>query len=218
MNLNRCAAALAGLVLVCSSAPVAAVQLVPVGYSAPNGYTGTYQYWDDLYTGSGCKTCDGVALAGGLGDLTDGVIATSGWAVAEAPAGPGPYVGWFGINPVLTFNFGSQVQVNSATFYFDDSSTNGVNPPLAVVINGQSYTVPNPTANVPFGFTVSSLALDVTSLTVSFTRNANWVFASEVRFDGVSAVPEASTSTMLAAGAAFLALALRRRVKPSRLR
>lgn len=217
MDLNRCAAALAGLALACSYAPATAVQVVPLSYSAPNGYSGTYQYWDDLYTGSGCKTCNGAALSGGLGDLTDGVIASLGWSAAEAPAGPGPYVGWFGINPVLTFNFGSQVQINSATFYFDDASTNGVNPPLAVVINGQSYPVPNPVANVPFAFTVSSLALDVTSLNVSFIRDTNWVFASEVRFDGVSVVPESSSAMMLAAGAAFLTLALRRRnARPNR--
>ncbi|MFV2066020.1 MAG: hypothetical protein ACC645_03505 [Pirellulales bacterium] len=44
------------------------------------------------------------SLSGGLGDLTDGVIATENWYIVEPPDGPnGPYVGWnHGNTPVIS--------------------------------------------------------------------------------------------------------------------
>jgi predicted methyltransferase len=38
-----------------------------------DGNTGSWEYWDQSQTGFGSVTCDGAALSGGLGDLTDGV-------------------------------------------------------------------------------------------------------------------------------------------------
>lgn len=205
------AASLAALAWLLSCGSAQAVQVVPIAYDMPNGYTGNYQYWDDLYTGTGCKTCNGAPLSGGLGDLTDGVIATTNWDVAEAPAGPGPYVAWVGINPTIRFEFGSTVAIDSATIYFDDASNNGVAPPLQVIINGQNFAVPNPPANVPFAFTASSLSFLGTTLDMTFIRNTSWTFASEVRFDVTTPVPELATLPMLAGGAVFVALAVRRR-------
>ena len=81
-------------------------------------------------------TTDGAPLSGGLGDLTDGVIATDNWVVTEPPAGNGPYVGWT-IDPVITFNFAPGTTVNAMTIYVDDANGNGgVSTPGGVRING----------------------------------------------------------------------------------
>ena len=76
--------------------------VTPTSYDMPNGYTGSYEYWDESYTGSGNTAADGDPLSGGLGDLTDGVVASDNWYVVEAPLGPGPYVGWT-IDPTISF-------------------------------------------------------------------------------------------------------------------
>lgn len=187
-----------------------AIQVVPIAYSMPNGSTGNYQYWDDSYTGSGCLTCNGAALSGGVGDLTNGVVATGSWDVVEAPAGPGPYVGWNLTNPTINFDFGAAVIINSVSFHFDNN--NGVFAPNSVVIAGQSYTIAPPTSSGPFWFTVSGLNLNTSTVPITLVRNGNWLFASEIRFDNVSAVPEASTSLMMALGGLMMGgVALRRR-------
>ena len=65
-----------------------AVPIVPTSYEMPNGTTGTYSYWDDSYDGTGNNQLNFAALAGGTGDLTDGVIAVDNWFVEEPPLGP----------------------------------------------------------------------------------------------------------------------------------
>lgn len=57
---------------------------MPNGNGTATG--GFFNYWDRDYTGNGSvapisapHTNDGEALSGGLGDLTDGVIATQDW-------------------------------------------------------------------------------------------------------------------------------------------
>ncbi len=54
-------------------------QIRPVSYDAPNGYTGSYEYWDESYSGIGDTSIDGAALTGGLGDLADGIVANDNW-------------------------------------------------------------------------------------------------------------------------------------------
>jgi len=69
--------------------------VAPDSYDMLNGNTGSYNYWDETYNGSGCVTCDNAALSGGRGDLTDGIIATETglspkrrWATVLMSAGP----------------------------------------------------------------------------------------------------------------------------------
>src|SRR5438067_2130557 len=73
-------------------------QLTPISYDMPNGFGrasgGMYNYWDKQYTGTGSTMTDGALLTGGLGDLTDGVIAGGHWYDVENIQGTGPYVGW----------------------------------------------------------------------------------------------------------------------------
>jgi hypothetical protein len=169
--------------------------LAPISYDMDNGNSGAYNYWDQIYTGTGSTTTDGAALTGGLGDLTDGVIASSNWNIAEAPAGNGPYVGWVNKNPTITFNFGTTVWIDSVTLYLDDANLGGVLQPGSVDINGNNYVVTDPTPGdfLPFGITFSGLNATGSTLTLQLFRQNSWVFLSEVEFDGhvvSSAIPE----------------------------
>ena len=80
--------------LAAMAGPVKAAFVSPVTYDMRNGDTGSYNYWDKNYTGSGSTTTDSALLTGGLGDLTDGIVTTLNWYAAEPPTGgDGPYVG-----------------------------------------------------------------------------------------------------------------------------
>ena len=148
--------------------------LNPTSYDMPNGYTGSYNYWDKNYSGTGSvsgagpMTANGESLSGGLGDLTDGVIAANNWYIDEPPrGGEGPYVGWLYITPIITFNFGETVVVDSMTLYLDDANGyGGVNPPASVDINGTNYLVTDPASGAPFSVTFSGLNAIGSSLTL----------------------------------------------------
>ncbi|MFL6659977.1 MAG: PEP-CTERM sorting domain-containing protein [Massilia sp.] len=182
----------------------------PVSYDMLNGNTGSYTYWDDSYTGSGCTTCDNAALTGGTGQLTDGIIATDNWYVTEAPSGPGPYLGWT-LDPTITFHWNATTSVNSVTFYLDDSDgAGGVSPPQSITVNGVNYLVADPAGPAPFSFTASGFAFTGTDLVVTLFRSNGWVFLSEVDFaDGVN-VPEPSSVLLLMIGLGGLAAVGRR--------
>lgn len=193
--------------------PGVAATVVPDSYAMLNGQTGSFQYWDQSYSGAGNPSGTLSALSGGTGDLTDGIIATENWNVAEAPAGNGPYVGWLAIDPVITFVFDALYSFNSITFHFDDSNgAGGVQPPRSVLVNGLSSAVPNPASGAPFAFTLdlSTLAPTATLEATIFRAPSSWVFLSEVTFDAqVSAVPVPASLTLL--GGALFGLGMMRR-------
>ena len=101
-----------------------AASISPISYDMLNGngqaIGGSFNYWDKNYTGSGNTNQDNAPLSGGLGDLTDGVIATDNWLNVENVAGEGPYVGWLSLDPTITFNFANIVNIDSVTIYVDD--------------------------------------------------------------------------------------------------
>ena len=202
------------IVALAACLPAGSAVAAPSYYNMLNGGTASYNYWDESYNGSGCVTCDYASLSGGRGDLTDGFIATSNWLVSEAPAGNGPYVGWLGINPTITFHWNSSTTINSVTFYFDDpNGLGGVRLPASVLVNGTSYTITNPASAVPIAFTASGVNFTGTDLVVTIQRAVNsWTFLSEVEFNGVSnAVPEPTTLALLGLGLAGLAATRRRK-------
>lgn len=201
-----CAAAIA-----LAATPVFAASVVPLSYTMLNGNTGNYTYWDESYTGTGDVTGDGAPLSGGTGDLTDGVIATDNWNVVEAPAGNGPYVGWYDLDPEITFAFGTAHGFTFVRFYFDDADGyGGVFSPDAVTVNGITGLVADPGGPAPFSYTLDLTSLAPTdTLRTTITRGGPWTFLSEVTFY-VATVPLPTGLPLLAGALGCLGL-LRRR-------
>lgn len=158
-----------------------AVGVSPISYDMPNGQTGAFSYWDDSYNGLGNPNISLDPLSGGVGDLTDGVIANQNWNLQS-----GLYVGWQSVDPVITFNFAQVRTFNSVTFHFDDSNGNGgVQPPVSVRHLMIDTAVPDGASGAPFAFllalggeTASSLTFQINSLGAGA-----WVMLSEVEFD-----------------------------------
>jgi len=198
--------------------PAAAQTVVaPIAYDMPNGYgqanMGSFNYWDKAYTGSGNTSLDFDPLSGGLGDLTDGVVATGRWDAVENLEGTGPYVGWAAIDPVITFRFAQAHTFSQVTVWHDDANGYGnVATPQAFTVTvgavSQRFEITDPAGDTPLastlvlgpGFTGDTLALQV-------HRFDTATMLSEVQ---ISAVPEPASAALLAAGAGLL-LALRRR-------
>ena len=154
-------------------------------YTMQNGETGAYTYWDDTYDGSGSPTTSGALLSGGVGQLTDGVVATQNWNL-----NPQPYVGWNTIVPDITFFFGGVMDVDSVTLHLDDSNGNGgVAPPSAMelTVGGRVYNgvIADPASGAPFAVTFSGLGLQGNSARLRLFDGAGpWIFVSEVTFRG----------------------------------
>ncbi len=195
--------ALVTVIATLAAGAASAASVAPASYDMQNGNSGSFNYWDDKYNGSGNNTADGSTLSGGLGDLTDGVIASKNWNLVEGPRGPnGPYVGWRGIDPVVNFNFASSLLFNSMTFHFDDSNGyGGVSQPGRVMVNGLQQVVSENAGSAPFSFTFDLSGVTTNTLSTTIFRNGGWVFLSEVTFDAApSPVPVPASLPLLAAG------------------
>jgi hypothetical protein len=189
---------------------------MPNGNGVASG--GSFNYWDRSYNGSGSVTTDNAPLSGGLGDLTDGVIATQNWNLVENVAGTGPYVGWRNLDPTITFQFASTASFDSVVIDFDDSDGNGgVAAPLGVVINGTNFAISDPAGSAPFAATFQLGGLNTSQIVIQIKRRAQWVFASEVRFFGptTTVVPEPGTIASACLGAVVLLTAHRHRRRRS---
>ena len=191
-------------------APLAFSQTV-TSYDMLNGNGvasgGNFNYWDLDYSGSGQTNVDNSPLSGGLGDLTDGVVATDNWFNVENTAGTGPYVGWRFADPSVVFHFAGVTPIGQVTVYSDDSDhTGGVNLLSGVVINGTFFDVDeNSAGSEPKALVFSGLGLVTDTVELTFVRSDEWAFVSEVQFD---AIPE--PVTLLTLGAALLVSRRRR--------
>ena len=197
------------------TAGASAQTVLPTSYAMPNGYGvangGSFNYWDARYSGSGDRLQDYAPLSGGLGDLTDGVIATQRWEQVENLDGTGPYVGWNKGEPwLITFEFASSQSFHTVTVWHDDANGFGdIAPPAAftVTVGGvtQRFEVVDPPGDAPFA-SVLTLAPGMVGhqLVLGVERFSNGVMLSEVQF--TAAVPEPSAALLLAAGLAALRL------------
>lgn len=203
---------LVGSVLVVCTSVQAGVSLNPTSYDMVNGQSGLWNYWDESYSGTGNTSVDGAPLSGGLGDLTDGFSPTENCSSVEAPAGPGPYVGWYLVDPIITFNFAAAHTFESINIHFDDlDGYGGVDNPSGVTINSTLYGISDPVGYAPFwaNIDVTGQSLTTNTLTVQLHRAHHWVFASEVEFVGsaneVDFVVTGERSTVPAPSAFLLA-------------
>lgn len=177
---------------------------------------GSFNYWDKAYTGAGATTTDGAALSGGLGDLTDGVVASDFWYNTENSAGTGPYVGWYDAvtpNPVITFNFAGATTVNGISIHVDNSYAGRVFAPGTILVDGVVQTFTAPTIGTIGWINLTGLNFTGASHTIEFDQDPNlrgWTFVSEITFDG-GAVPEPATWTLMIGGFGLAGAALRRR-------
>lgn len=195
-----------GLILVVLAAfPLAeALALSVTSYSMNNGAHGTYNYRDFTY--SNCAgVCDitNASLSGGVGKLTDGVSPTQNWyQYGEAT----PWVGWDGnqgqSNPVVTFNFGGIVNIDSITVWVDNSlGAGGVWHPASISVDGLDFSLPLDNVDPsPRAYTISNLGIVGSSVTLQFAQqpSSQWLMVGEVSFEGTTAVPEPATLSLMA--------------------
>ena len=193
----------------CGSKSCQAEMLHPTSYDLPNGQLGgdVPNFFDDTYTGTGNKHAVLAPLTGGLGDLTDGVIATTNWNGQYLR-----YVGWASIDPKITFHFQNQVSLDDVKFYFDDAEFGGVDNPAGVTISNGTTSlfapVSDPPGNAPFVFDFNTHGLSGTDFDVTLHRTfvnggERWVMVSEVQFtgtQGTASVPEPSSMALLGVG------------------
>ena len=211
----------ASVMAIAFAAPAAAVTpIFATSYDTPNGdgqaHTGTYNYWDKNYTGSGSTTTDGAALTGGSGDLTDGVVASGLWNTVEIdPSGTGPYVGWIkenSLNPLVTFHFAGSPTINGIGIHLDNSGIGGVLSPSAIWIDGVNTAFTAPLLGTAGFVNFTGLTLTGNTHSIQFFQPsaATWTFVSEVQFFS-GAVPEPASWAMMIAGFGIVGGAMRRR-------
>jgi hypothetical protein len=181
---------------------------LPVSYDTT---TNVDAWRDDSYSG----TVSDFVLSGGLGDLTDGIIATGGFTPG---GGVDPYVAWIDVQPPILFDFGANIRLSSVTLYYDDNNGgNNVNVPqqfsltptggatlTQTVINNLPSSEPNSTT-LSFG-----AGLVGQTFTLDIIGSDRFVFISEVAFVG-AAVPLPAGLPMLVMGLGALGLMKRRR-------
>lgn len=204
--------------LVMAAAPAFATSIAPVSYDMINGggqaSGGSYNYWDRNYSGLGSTTTDGAYLSGGLGKLTDGIVATGRWDVTANVAGTGDYVGWRDgaqTDPLITFHFTGAPTISSISIQLDNTGYGGVYGPEDIYVDGvaQSFTNPSGIGTI----TLSGLSLTGNTHTLQLNQSAGWVFVSEISFDGRAgaAVPEPANWAMMLIGFGAVGAGLRRR-------
>ncbi|CAM3191262.1 PEP-CTERM sorting domain-containing protein [Sphingomonas antarctica] len=195
--------------------PATAAQIVPTTYTTVNGQGAAscncYNYWDKKYNGAGAQTTtDSALLTGGVGDLTDGIIATTTWDQVENYSGEGPYVGWYNYftpNPLVTFNFAHVGSIDTVRIHLDNSNYGGVAGPASILIDGMAQNFTNPSLGTAGFVTLAGLNLTGNIHTVQFQQQSgHWVFVSEVQFLGTLAgsVPEPTAWAMLVVGLGFV--------------
>lgn len=194
-----------------ASASASAATLSPVSYSMVNGRTGFQNYLDETYGGPGASGNPLVAsslLSGGLGQLTDGVIGTND-ILAN---GSFDWVGWLEVTPIVTFDFGSVVTIETLAVHAASVSNvfGDVDLPGSILWefsnDGVSFgtsltrTTSSAESNDPSSQWLSSS----TSQSARYVRATlsdgvqPWIFVSEFAFTGVP-TPGAAGLALMAA-------------------
>jgi len=175
--------------------------IISTGYITTNGQTGAWIYQDDTYLPCAASSCttDLALLSGGSGRLTDGVAPAFSWNSSGQGNGTTlPWVGWYAIDPTITFNFAEGPAILQVGLYLDNTPGRGVSLPSQVIIGGQSFAV---TPDTQFGprwvyFDVSPIS--ATSLDITLDKTAgNWLMLGEVSFDSSADAPEPASVLLI---------------------
>jgi len=160
--------------------------IMPTSYDMLNGETGTYTYFDDSYNGLGNNSQPLSPLSEGLGDLTDGVIATQHWNSTS-----GPYVGWVSVDPTITFHFAEPMRVDVVTLQLDDDGGGGgvhVPTDVTITMGGTTLVFPvsDPAGESPFAFSCADLGMagDTLEITLADYSTSGYMMLSEIEFYG----------------------------------
>jgi len=123
-------------------------------------------------------------LSGGLGYLTDGNVNTQHWY----QVGGVGYLGWYSINPEITFNFNGTVNINQVGIHVDNTPGSGdVRYPAsaAITMGGVTDTFsidPSSTWDTSW-FYFNTTGLSGNTLELTLFRNT-WIMLDEVSFAG----------------------------------
>jgi len=204
---------LAALTLAGAFTQASAAIVTPISYDMPNGEIGSFTYFDESYSGSGNTAVSDALLAGGLGDLTDGVLATAHWYDQ-----PGPYVGWAQVVPEIVFHFASATAFTAATFYFDEQYGTGyVYLPTSIEFDtGAGFQTYAPTITsvgplAKYDFDLTGALTSTITARLNHPAGQTVIMLTEVTFDGTSPTPEPAMWATMLAGFGLVGGALRRR-------
>lgn len=212
--------------LLACTASASAATLPVNSYDMINGSASTpgLSLRDDTYTGgTGNPGVNYSTLAGGKGDLTDGLIAASNWNIT-----PAEFVGWSQIyvpSPVITFHFARVMDFSDVSIHMNwgySASSVDFSVDRTTWIN-RAINLPDPPtgANFQAGFTDIGLTGDTLVMRLNdrspFYWNSNyipadWILISEVSISGSPApIPEPTMTSLLLAGFGVVCVAARRR-------
>lgn len=179
--------------------------MVPVSYSMQNGQSGGYHYWDDAYAGTtGSPTVDGGLLAGGLGQLVDGVVGADDWQANFGNGSAYEWVGWESIEPIITFDFSRSIVLSKIGVHVNNNQAGGVFLFTSITV---SFSDDGVNFRDPVLFTTTTADRANTSarfidvpvtgsgrfVRAAFTDGnpGAWVFISEIQFFSCGPAPSA---------------------------
>ncbi|MEI6320024.1 MAG: PEP-CTERM sorting domain-containing protein [Pseudomonadota bacterium] len=188
-----------------------AATVTPLSYVATpaegQAQGGSFNYFDD-----------------GGRQLIDGIFGGNNW---QSDLGNGPaqeWVGWLIANPVITFDFGSQVSITGMILGMNRDSSAGIHIDLAGNANGQLFSIgPNDLPDDTRGdlsvtFAQALVGSSVIVSLVDTRQSGAWLFLDEIQFVGTSStavVPVPGALALMLPGLALIGLVARRRRAPA---
>lgn len=221
-----------GAALLACAASANAATLPVSSYDMINGAASTpgLSLRDDTYTGGTGNPGENYStLAGGKGDLTDGLIAASNWNIT-----PAEFVGWSQLyvpSPEITFHFAQVVDISDVSIHMNwgySASSVDFSVDRTTWIN-RVINLPNPPTGANFQAGFADLGLTGDTLVMRLNDrspfywnttllSADWILISEVSIEGsLAPIPEPTVTSLLLAGIGVVCFAAYRRSRPGML-
>lgn len=188
------------------SAPGAqATPVYATSYGMLNGRSGSWDYCDSTYLPDPSHQADVwySPLSGGTGKLTDGFIATQNYGDYGPVYSPTPYVGWYQVDPTITFHFSGLTSINAVSIsvenYYQAFLPSEID--IAMGATTKTFALSQDSNLHPRTITWSNLGLSGSTLDLTLHSSGyySYVMVSEVQFDGAP-VPVPPTMLLLGSG------------------